>query len=50
MIWVGLATILAIHEEQIAEHGGASGVRDLGVLSSALDRPKNSSAHETDGD
>ena len=50
MIWVGLATVLAVHEEQIAEHGGASGVRDHGLLSYAFDRPKNSSAYEPDGD
>ncbi len=50
MNWVGLTTVLAIHEEQIAEHGGASAVRDHGLLSSAVDRPKNSSAYEPDGD
>ena len=32
---------LAIHEEQIAEHGGADGVRDMGLLESALARPQN---------
>jgi death-on-curing protein len=48
MMWVGLTTVLAIHEEQIAEHGGSSGVRDHGLLSSALDRPKNIAAYETD--
>jgi death-on-curing protein len=46
MIWVGLTTVLAIHEEQIAEHGGAVGVRDHGALSSALDRRKNVAAYE----
>lgn len=49
MIWVGLTTVLAIHEEQIAEHGGSSGIRDQGLLSSALDRPKNIAAYEPDG-
>jgi death-on-curing protein len=33
--------VLAIHDEQIAEHGGASGVRDLAVIDSALARPQN---------
>jgi death-on-curing protein len=47
MIWAGLTTVLAIHEEQIAEHGGASGVRDHGLLSSAL---KSIAAYEPDGD
>ncbi len=46
MIWIGLTTVLAIHEEQIAEHGGVAGVRDHGSLSSALDRPKNIAAYE----
>jgi death-on-curing protein len=46
MIWVGLTTVLAIHEEQISEHGGSTGVRDHGLLSSALDRPKNIAAYE----
>ena len=48
MIWVGLTTVPAIHEEQIAEHGGSGGVRDHGLLSSALDRPKNKAAYEPD--
>lgn len=39
--WVAQAVVLAIHDEQIAEHGGASGVRDLGLLESALHRPQN---------
>ena len=39
--WIGLATALAIHEEQIAEHGGGAGVRDRGLLESALARPRN---------
>ena len=50
MIWVGLSTVLAIHEEQIAEHGGTGGVRAHGLLSSALDRPKNIAAYKPDGD
>lgn len=33
--------IIAIHDEQLAIHGGASGLRDAGMLDSALDRPKN---------
>ena len=34
-------TVLAIHDEQLAEHGGAIGVRDEGLLESALARPLN---------
>ncbi len=37
--------MLAIHDEQIAEHGGASGLRDEGLLDSALARPKNLSSY-----
>src|SRR5579863_9950676 len=33
--------ILAIHDEQLAEHGGAIGIRDEGLLDSALARPLN---------
>lgn len=41
MIWINENAVLAIHEEQIAEHGGQTGVRDLGLLQSALARPHN---------
>jgi death on curing protein len=37
--WIGLPATLAIHDMQIAEHGGLSGVRDLGLLESALACP-----------
>jgi death on curing protein len=43
--WVAPAVALAVHDEQIAEHGGAPGVRDLGLLQSALHRPQNLEAH-----
>src|SRR3546814_14842573 len=33
--------ILAIHDRQLAEHGGGSGIRDAGLLESALARPIN---------
>lgn len=39
--WISEAVVLAIHEAQIAEHGGKSGLRDMGLLESALHRPKN---------
>ena len=38
-IWVDRELVLAIHERQLAEHGGASGIRDDGLLDSALARP-----------
>lgn len=40
-IWVSLEVALAAHHEQIAEHGGGEGVRDSGMLESALVRPQN---------
>ena len=40
-IWFEERTVLAIHEMQLAEHGGASGIRDHGLLISGLDRAKN---------
>ncbi|BCM85194.1 death-on-curing protein [Methylobacterium indicum] len=39
--WVGVDVVLAIHDEQLAEHGGAVGIRDRAMLESALDRPRN---------
>lgn len=38
--WVSLKATLAAHAEQIEEHGGGSGLRDLGLLESALARPR----------
>ncbi|MFG1184510.1 type II toxin-antitoxin system death-on-curing family toxin [Xanthobacter aminoxidans] len=35
------AVVLAVHDAQLAEHGGGRGVRDEGLLETALDRPKN---------
>jgi death on curing protein len=40
-VWVELATLLAVHDEQLAEHSGEPGVRDLALLESALARPRN---------
>ena len=45
--WLLEGVVLAIHDEQIAEHGGSSGIRDAGLLSSALARPQNQ-AHYSD--
>ena len=39
--WLGVESVLVMHEEQLAEHGGAGGIRDLGLLDSALVRPRN---------
>jgi death on curing protein len=43
--WLRSDVVLAIHDAQIAEHGGLSGVRDLGLLESALARPENLAAY-----
>jgi death on curing protein len=40
-IWIRLDAVLAMHEEALILHGGPSGVRDMGLLESALARPKN---------
>ncbi len=40
-IWVLDEIVLAIHKQQIAEHGGSESLRDMGLLESALNRPKH---------
>jgi death on curing protein len=44
-VWLSRQTVLAIHDEQLAEHGGAVGVRDEGLLESALARPLNRASY-----
>jgi len=48
--WLTKAVILAIHDEQLAEHGGGTGVRDDGLLDSALARPQNRLAYDAAAD
>ncbi|MBS0386803.1 MAG: type II toxin-antitoxin system death-on-curing family toxin [Proteobacteria bacterium] len=43
--WLSKDLVLAIHNRQLAEHGGAAGVRDEGLLESALARPQNLHAY-----
>ena len=43
--WITLQIVLSIHDRQIAEHGGADGIRDLGAIDSALARPINLAAY-----
>ncbi|SRR6266545_78266 len=45
VVWIEEAVVLALHEEQLAEHGGAVGLRDLGLLQSALARPRHLAAY-----
>ncbi len=40
-LWIEAELALAIHDRQLAEHGGPIGVRDAAALKSALDRPRN---------
>ena len=40
VLWIERALALAIHERQLAEHGGGGGVRDEALLESALARPQ----------
>ena len=44
-IWVDASVARAIHDEQLSEHGGAAGVRDLNAFESAMARPINLAAN-----
>ncbi len=44
-VWVAPDVVAAIHDRQLAEHGGGAGLRDAGLLSSALARPENTAAY-----
>ena len=44
-VWLDKLLILAVHDEQLAEHGGLSGVRDSGLLESAMARPEHLAAY-----
>ena len=46
-IWIEDELVLAIHDRQLIEHGGAEGLRDEALLQSALGRPLNHSTHES---
>ena len=43
--WVSAQVVAAIHDRQLAEHGGLAGVRDPGAIESALARPENLAAY-----
>ena len=44
-VWLQRDVVVAIHEAQLAEHGGGIGLRDVGLLESALARPENLAAY-----
>jgi death-on-curing protein len=46
IVWILDETVLAVHDEQLAEHGGLPGIRDLGAVKSALARPHNLAGYE----
>ena len=46
--WIGEALARAIHDRQIAEHGGEAGLRDQNALAAALGRPRNLFAYESE--
>lgn len=45
IVWISRTLALAIHDRQLAEHGGSSGVRDEALLDSALARPQQLHAY-----
>lgn len=46
--WVTASVVVAIHADQIRAHGGTPGLRDRGLLESALDRPRNRLHYQPD--
>lgn len=44
-VWIDPQVLMAVHEEQLVEHGGAPGVRDTGLFESALSRPGHLAAY-----
>ena len=48
--WVSRQALLLLHDESLAEHGGAPGLRDEGLLESALARPPNLMAYGEEPD
>ena len=49
-VWVNASAVRAVHDRQLADHGGGDGVRDAGLLASALGCPENVAAYgDADG-
>ena len=46
-VWLNREDCLAIHEMMLAQHGGLAGVRDDGLLESALSKPRNLFAYDS---
>jgi len=49
-IWIGLRDALALHNRLLALHGGAGGLRDGGLLQSALARPQQQHSYAETAD
>ncbi len=47
-VWLDADVAFAVHDRQLAEHGGSAGVRDAGALESALARPRNRWSYDED--
>lgn len=48
--WIDPRALLLLHFASLAEHGGLEGVRDEGLLESALNRPRNKFSYESEWD
>ena len=49
-LWLNRTIVEALHADQVREHGGQLGIRDPGLLDSALSRPKHVWAYDADAD
>jgi death-on-curing protein len=49
-VWLEENALLLLHRESLAEHGGGEGIRDIGLLRSAMARPQNLLAYGDEGD
>lgn len=48
--WLSKTVVLAIHADQMRQHGGSLGIREMGLLDSALHRPRNRLHYEPGSD
>ncbi|QFZ81296.1 type II toxin-antitoxin system death-on-curing family toxin [Variovorax paradoxus] len=46
-MWLSAKLMALVHEEQLAEHGGPAGIRDEGMLASAMGRPQHRALYES---
>lgn len=45
-LWILSETVYAIHDAQLSQHGGSDGIRDAGLIESAIARPQNIYGYE----